>query len=97
MNDLIATYKNLINNILPATYQSPVRFNHCFNRIILDWLFQDCWYHHLDTNKTAISQLHNEQLAMMIERMNAWLTNHQMLIEDNEKSLRYRKTNFAIR
>lgn len=42
MDDLTAAYKRLINVDLPAKYTTPVRFNHCFNRIILDWLFTDC-------------------------------------------------------
>ena len=52
MEDLLTEFKTMINQTLPATYQSPVRFNHCFARIILDWLFQDVWYNHLDKNKT---------------------------------------------
>lgn len=91
MEDLISNYKILINETLPATYQSPVRFNHCFNRIVLDWLFTDCWYHHLDRKKTAISQLTETQLQQAVQRMNAWLENHNLLVEDNANSLRWRK------
>lgn len=90
MSDLRNTFKTLINDVLPATYQSPVRFNHCFNRIILDWLFQDVWYYHLDKKKTAISQLNDEQLEAAIIHMNEWLTNHDRLVQDNLNSLRYR-------
>lgn len=90
MNELRNTFKTLINDILPATYQSPVRFNHCFNRVILDWLFGDAWYHHLDKKKTAISQLNEEQLQSAIARMHEWMTQHDSLIRDNQNSLRYR-------
>ncbi len=91
MDNLTETYRTLINETLPATYQSPVRFNHCFNRIILDWLFADCWYPYLDRNKTAISQLSDMQLQQAIARMNEWLLNHDVLIADNLNSLQYRK------
>ena len=87
---LIIEFKHLINDQLPSSYNNPVRFNHCFNRIILDWLFKDCWYNHLDKNKTALSQLNNEQLERSVERMKMWLSNHQVLIEDNIASLHYR-------
>ncbi|RYY05581.1 MAG: hypothetical protein EOP43_08235 [Sphingobacteriaceae bacterium] len=88
---LISRYKQLLNEVLPATFIKPVRFNHCFNRIILDWLFQDAWYNHLNNSKTAISQLDPIQLQKMIERMEQWLQNPDLLFEDNRKSLTWRK------
>lgn len=91
MEELIAAYKKLINIDFPARYTSPVRFNHCFNRIILDWLFKDCWYNHLSRKQTAISQLNEEQLQSAIARMNKWLEDHNCLIADNNNSLRYRR------
>ena len=92
MDELITEYKHLINTVLPSKYTFPVRYNHCFNRIILDWLFKDCWYNHLDKNKTAISQLTNEQFKSAIARMKEWLHNHQLLISDNNDSISYRRT-----
>ena len=91
MEELIAEYKQLINTVLPSKYTFPVRFNHCFNRIVLDWLFKDCWYKHLDKNQTAISQLSRNQFVSAIARMNAWLRNHELLISDNNASLSYRR------
>jgi hypothetical protein len=90
---LIAKYKELINITLPGTYTFPVRYNHCFGRIILDWLFQDCWYNHLFKNKPAIHQLNQQQIQSAINRMNRWLENQQLLIFDNNASLGYRKKN----
>jgi preprotein translocase subunit Sec63 len=87
----INRYKQLLNEVLPATFTQPVRNNHCFNRIVLDWLFADVWYNHLDRSKTAISQLSNEQLLKMINRMEQWLQQPQLLFEDNLQSLIYRK------
>ena len=93
MEGPVATFKRLINIDLPAKYKSPVRFNHCFNRIILDWLFNDCWYNHLSKKQTAISQLSTEQLQAAIARMNEWLNDHDLLYLDNNRSLSFRKKN----
>ncbi len=84
-------YKQLLNEILPASFTKPVRYNHCFNRIILDWLFQDVWYQHLNCSKTAISQLDTIQLQQMVGRMEQWLLDPDLLFEDNQKSLTWRK------
>lgn len=93
MNDrltLLDRYKTLLNKVLPASFTKPVRYNHCFNRIVLDWLFQDVWYRHLNSSKTAISQLNNIQLQQMIARMELWLQEPHLLVEDNRKSLIWR-------
>lgn len=91
MNGLRAQYRRLINHTLPKRFTHPVQYNHCFARIILDWLFQDCWYHHLQRNKPAVHQLSEQQLHTAIERMQAWLHDQQLLIADNKASLHYRK------
>jgi len=88
---LLNRYRELLNEVLPASFTQPVRHNHCFNRIVLDWLFSDVWYNHLDKSKTAISQLNDEQLCTMIERMELWLKHSEVLFEDNRKSLAYRR------
>jgi hypothetical protein len=93
---LTLRYKQLLNEVLPASFTKPVRYNHCFNRIILDWLFQDVWYNHLDHSKTAISQINTLQLQQMVERMEQWLLNPDLLFKDNQKSLTWRKAKSAI-
>jgi hypothetical protein len=89
--NLVIRYKQLLNDTLPASFTTPVRHNHCFNRIVLDWLFQDAWYHHFNSSKTAISQLSDVQLQQMINRMEAWLQQPELLFEDNRRSLAWRK------
>jgi hypothetical protein len=94
MNDLVtitSRYKKLLNDVLPASFTTPVRYNHCFNRIVLDWLFQDVWYNHLNKSKTAISQLNEMQLQKMIGRMELWLQQPDVLAKDNQQSLVWRK------
>lgn len=90
-NNLLPAYRHLLNHTLPATFTHPVRFNHCFARIVLDWLFGDCWYHHLHKRTPAYKQLTAAQLQAAISRMNAWLQNPRLLVQDNETSLRYRQ------
>lgn len=90
-NDLLYIYLHLINHILPVTFTHPVCLNHCFARIVLDWTFSDCWYNHLHKNGPAYLQLSDAQLQATIVRMNAWLQDRQLLVQDNEASLRYRK------
>jgi hypothetical protein len=91
MQQLIDEYKQLINVTLPSAYKYPVQYNHCFNRIILDWLFKDCWYNHIKRKQTAISQLTKAQLQLSINRMKAWLKDQSLLIADNNFSLACRK------
>jgi len=95
LQKLLDRYKCLINVVLPATYSFPVQYNPCFGRIVLDWLFQDCWYRHLQQNKTAFTQLDELQLKAAIRRMEEWLVDLQLLIADNEASLHYRKKAFV--
>lgn len=90
MEAMRSQYRQLINSTLPAMYQQPVRFNHCFARIVLDWLFQDCWYRHLHKNKPAYQQLTEKQLAACIQRMQAWIADSNLLYADNHASLGYR-------
>lgn len=87
---LRAEYLTLINQTLPAAFTHPVRFNHCFARIVLDWIFCDCWYRHLNKNTAAYKQLSEGQLQAAVNRMKAWLQNPALLAGDNEASLRYR-------
>lgn len=88
---LLGRYKQLLNEILPAAFTAPIRHNHCFNRVVLDWLFQDVWYQHLDKSKTAVSQLNDGQLQQLINRMEQWLQRPELLAEDNRQSLAWRK------
>lgn len=81
-------YQALINETLPSTYTQPIRFNHCFGRVVLDWLFDDVWYDHVE--RPAYKNLTADQLAACIGRMEAWLADHNLLVADNDASLRVR-------
>ena len=84
-------YIRLVNDVLPQTFTQPVRFNHCFARIVLDWLFQDVWYNHLNRKIPAYQQLSDRQLLAAVQRMQLWVQQPNVLHADNQASLRYRK------
>jgi hypothetical protein len=88
-------YLELTNQVLPQLASQrnfSVRYNHCFQRIILDNLFGRCWYEVLDRKQgPACKQLTEAQLEAAIalaERIiaepDAYL--HQL----NQNSLRWR-------
>lgn len=67
--DLQERYLTLTRHTLPAIARLNgwrLKEDHCFMRVILDQLFQDCWYNHLDRRLTAYKQLNNEQLRRAI-------------------------------
>lgn len=88
-------YLELVNKKLPTQAKQrnfPVRFNHCFARIILDNLFQRCWYEAIDRQKgAAYKQLSVEQLQRAIELAEAIIDNPDTYIQQlNHNSLRWR-------
>lgn len=65
--------------------------DHCFMRIILDRLFGDCWYEHLDRRLTAYKQLGDEQLRECIAMAEQLLDgDNDALVQWNRDSLRWR-------
>lgn len=100
MNDdnierLRSRYLELINTELPSLSkqrQFPVSFNHCFARIVLDNLFDRCWYEALDRKQgAAYKQLSSEQLQQAIAIAEAIINRPDTYIQElNQKSLRWR-------
>lgn len=46
----VARFKHLTENVLPALARDggwPIRLDHCFKRICLDYAFGGVWYEHL--------------------------------------------------
>ena len=88
-------YLHLTNRVMPEIARQrhwTVRLNHCFQRIILDTLFQDCWYHHLDrTSRTpAYRQLSEAQLEQALAIGQRMLDSPEVVKQLNGQSLRYR-------
>lgn len=93
-NELRDEYMKFINHCLPEAAKKnnwPISENHCFGRVILDFMYQDAWYKHLSS--PGYKHLSEYQLIVACERMQQWLNNPQLLIKDNQKSLIYRNGN----
>lgn len=87
-------YLELTRVELPAVARQngwSVQEDHCFMRIILDQLFQDCWYNHLDKRLTAYKQLGVQQLTQCVE-MGQRILDGDMdaLTSWNDESLKWR-------
>ncbi len=69
VDELQEKFLELTNNVLPSLAEKdnwPVVHNHCFQRIILDNLFGECWYNHLISGIPTYLQLNREQLEQAI-------------------------------
>jgi hypothetical protein len=96
-NEAIASlreeYLDLINRQLPALATQislPVQFDHCFARIVLDNLFNGCWYDQLSRQQPAYKQLNETQLRGAIAIARAMLRHPRNVERMNRKSLRWR-------
>lgn len=88
------TYLDLINRQLPAKAQQtsmPVRWNHCFARIVLDNLCGGCWYNYFSRRQPAYQQLNREQLEGAIAIAESMLRQPELSYELNRNSLRWRR------
>ena len=89
---LIRQFKHLTETSLPARARAerwPIRLDHCFKRICLDYAFQDVWYNHL--RRPAERHLAGESLARAVRCAEELLTGSRLLLDErNTASLRYR-------
>ncbi|WP_299335017.1 hypothetical protein [Haloplanus sp.] len=90
------TYDRLVNEKLPEEARNsdgwPIHLDHCFGRVVLDNLFNDEWYSHVD-GRPAYENLSAEELREAIEIANRMLENGRPVVEKlNENSLRWRDT-----
>ena len=70
-----------------------LREDHCFMRVILDHVFQDCWYNHLDRRLPAYKQLTCEQLKTAVHLAERILDEGESLLRQlNAASLLWRQT-----
>jgi hypothetical protein len=88
----VARFKELTEHALPTRAQEehwPVRFDHCFKRICLDWTFGDVWYRHLA--RPAERHLRGDQLQRAVMCAEALLDGGlPVLRERDAASLRWR-------
>ncbi|MEM9418414.1 MAG: hypothetical protein AAGA25_05065 [Planctomycetota bacterium] len=67
--DLQDRYLDLTRVILPSLGRTRgwvIKEDHCFMRIVLDHVFADCWYNHIDKRLRAYKQLNDTQLAQAV-------------------------------
>ncbi len=87
-------YLALTNRVLPDLAQQrrfPVRFNHCFQRVVLDNLFARCWYDVLSRREPAYKQLTEEQLERAIAIAETIISQPDDYLDQlNQNSLRWR-------
>ena len=88
-------YMEMVSDTLPNMSKSrdwPIRFDHCFARVILDQVFQGCWYDHIDRKKgAAYKQLNSAQLLDALTIAGRILQGpDEVLVDMNKQSLRWR-------
>ena len=96
LDELRARYLELINDILPSIARArgfPITSNHCFGRVVLDNLFQGCWYNYLTVGRVAAyKQLDLTQLQQAVNLAQSLVdlpTAH--IISLNNQSLQWRR------
>ncbi len=87
-------YDQKVNEELPARAQSgdgwPIHLDHCFGRVVLDNLFRDEWYDHVD-GRPASEHLSREQLRAAVDIADRMLEEGRPAVEElNRNSLRWR-------
>lgn len=91
-------YLELTNQVLPELArqrQFPVKYNHCFQRIVLDNLFGCCWYEVLRGKDPAYKQLTEAQLERAIaiaESMTSQTDKHTYQLNQNSLGWRRKAT-----
>lgn len=88
----IEHFKRLTEQVLPALANErrwPIRLDHCFKRICLDYAFGDIWYKHLP--KPAERHLTGEPLTRAVRCAEDLARDGlPVLLQRNNASLRYR-------
>lgn len=88
----IAEWKRLTEHVLPELarqHRWPLRLDHCFKRVCLDYAFEDVWYHHL--RKPAERHLDGDALSRALDCAQSIAVEGEALLRlRNEQSLRYR-------
>lgn len=88
----ITEWKTLTEETLPALAKQhhwPLRLDHCFKRVCLDYAFGDVWYHHV--KKPAERHIVGEALQRALECARSIAASGEPLLRQrNDESLRYR-------
>lgn len=95
ISELREEYDRKVNEELPAVARRsdgwPIRLDHCFGRVVLDNLFGDEWYSHVD-GRPAYRNLTRDELQEAIEIADRMIQGGKPVVEElNENSLRWRE------
>lgn len=91
---LRAEYDRLVNSALPAAATCagdwPIQHDHCFARVVLDGVFEDVWYDHVD-GRPAVRHLSVTDLRRAVAIADRLLHEGCPAVTAlNERSLRWR-------
>jgi hypothetical protein len=94
LSRLRAEYRRKVTERLPQKAQKsdgwPIHLDHCFGRVVLDNLFEDEWYGHVD-GSPAYENLSEEELREAIGIADRMLKEGRPAVERlNRNSLRWR-------
>ena len=87
-------YLDLTRIVLPSLGRTRgwvITEDHCFMRVVLDHVFGDCWYNHLERRLRAYKQLNDTQLSLAVsiaERMSK--ADADTIAQMNARSLKWR-------
>jgi len=91
---LRSKYRRKVNEELPKRAREegdwPIHLDHCFGRVVLDNVFGDKWYSHVD-GRPAYEHLSGPELRRAIEVADRMLEDGKPAVEElNQRSLRWR-------
>ncbi len=94
LSALRAEYDRKVHHVLPerarASGDWPIQADHCFARVVLDTLFRDVWYDHVD-GRPAYEHLSRTELESAIDIAETMLEGGRPTVADyNANSLRWR-------
>lgn len=94
LSRLRAGYDRKVHDTLPAQARTsgdwPIHADHCFARVVLDNLFQDVWYDHVE-GRPAYKHLLQNELQAAIDIADRMLTEGKPVVTTlNENSLQWR-------
>ena len=96
IEELRELYLNATAEVLPQLARENnwvIRFDHCFQRVVLDNVFDDVWYNHLDKSgsEPAYRQLNRDQLVSALNLCRDMEKAGGEKVEElNRKSLKFR-------
>jgi hypothetical protein len=87
-------YSRRVNDWLPAAARCagdwPIQTDHCFARVVLDTVFEDAWYDHVD-GRPAVGHLSPTELSRAVAVADRLLRDGRpAVVEANDQSLRWR-------